>query len=674
MKRGVFSKLYRDAVLLVTHSNDQDYERILFLLLYELLQQYLLLQSSQWHTIVSKQFYLYEETGKEPSDKADGVETIVYLLQFVLFHLPGLEVTLSGNTVEENILAYFCTMLSDRLRAEPYLFNTYIYLLAAIASTSSTSADAVYAFIDKAPSEHVSWPIMVSALNEAEKLLQSEGAQRGLLDPDLTGFIAILTLLKSIILNTTSCPTIRSSLQANTIQVCLKLLHQPIHVVLKAKLCEVLAAIAREESYTKTILKQLEYGRILTADSNTGIAWELESVETAAQAYPLTTSFLELLLALLRTLGAKTILKSDVFPSILRYTLRCVFLKSEERHYSTVRSGERWHIDSLCCEIMNACVRMVHEASGNAVIEERAWTLVSELLSGGEAMKKLLQIPQMALNHTVVSTTHMATDCIAESSVLVEFRLLDMYPCQIDLVHQTLLLLRHLLTITPETISQIGLRYQVPSSSMLVTSLASHLLTETRATIAILLHITNTKEPVLQLLAMQILRLLADQVKTDLFLAIFDSYPCETQAICAACNDLVIASLFTTTQDAFSLSAQLDSDPSTMMSTMLSAPSTAPLMDTSRLHAETCRVFLDLLVTHASCEFPSVVTLLLSLPRALSTARQENSLQSVIATLISFLHYPSLIPYHPVLASKVCYLFYLLCSHQEVPSRIPHHV
>ena len=188
------------------------------------------------------------------------------------------------------------------------------------------------------------------------------------------------------------------------------------------------------------------------------------------------------------------------------------------------------------------------------------------------------------------------------------------------------------------------------------------------------MHITNTKEPVLQLLAMQILRLLADQVKTDLFLAIFDSYPCETQAICAACNDLVIASLFTTTQDAFSLSAQLDSDPSTMMSTMLSAPSTAPLMDTSRLHAETCRVFLDLLVTHASCEFPSVVTLLLSLPRALSTARQENSLQSVIATLISFLHYPSLIPYHPVLASKVCYLFYLLCSHQEVPSRIPHHV
>ena len=135
-------------------------------------------------------------------------------------------------------------MLSDRLRAEPYLFNTYIYLLAAIAGTSSASADAVYEFIEKAPSEHVSWPIMVNALNEAERLLQSEGAQRGLLDPDLTGFIAILTLLANIIRRSTACPTIRSSLQANTIEVCLKLLHQPLHVALKARLCQVLAAIA----------------------------------------------------------------------------------------------------------------------------------------------------------------------------------------------------------------------------------------------------------------------------------------------------------------------------------------------------------------------------------------------------------------------------------------------
>ena len=99
MKRGVFSKLYRDALLLVTHSNDKAYQRILFLLLYELALQYLQVQAAQWHTIVSKQFVLYEQTGKEPSDKADGLETLVYFVQFVLFHLPGLQVTLSGNSV-----------------------------------------------------------------------------------------------------------------------------------------------------------------------------------------------------------------------------------------------------------------------------------------------------------------------------------------------------------------------------------------------------------------------------------------------------------------------------------------------------------------------------------------------------------------------------------------------
>lgn len=47
-----------------------------------------------------------------------------------------------------------------------------------------------------------------------------------------------------------------------------------------------------------------------------GIAWELEAVEVGAQAYPLSTSFLELVLALFRTLGSKRLLRSPVFPSV----------------------------------------------------------------------------------------------------------------------------------------------------------------------------------------------------------------------------------------------------------------------------------------------------------------------------------------------------------------------
>lgn len=724
MKHGVFSKLYRDAVLLVMHGNDKAYQRILFLLLYELALQYLRVQASHWHTIVSKQFVLYEQTSKQPSDKSDGLETLVYFMQFVLFHLPGLQVTLSGNSVEENILAYFCTMISDRLRAEPYLFNTYIYLLAAIAGTSSASADAVYEFIDKAPSEHVSWPIMVNALNEAEKLLQSEGAQRGLLDPDLTGFIAILTLLANIIQRSTACPTIRSSLQMNTIEVCLKLLHQPLHVVLKAKLCQVLAAIAREECYAELVLKQLEYGRILNIDpavssanassanananggmmagmatgvgtsagtsmgtsmgsagtagsvSGTctgGIAWELDVVETGAQAYPLTTSFLELVLVLFQTLGSKRLLRSPVFPAVMRFTIHNVFLKSGERSYLTIRSGERWHAERLCCELMAAAVKMVDEAGEDALVEERAWLVTAELLRGGELLRRLLAIPQQELRHTVLPMKHLVSDCISDSSLLVAFELIDAYPCQVALLRQAMSLLAHLLSVSAETISRVGLRYQTAAAPSLVTSLASHLLTDSTATIALLLHLADAGEPFLQLLAARILRLLADQLQTPLFLSIFDSFPAETAAIRHACNDLAISTLFTAQPDAFAPGAA-QSDALSPNASLRAAPRAVEdatcgyevPADDAQLRAETCRVLLDLLVAHAAAEFPSVTTTLLALPQALAAARQENSLQSLVATFLTFLAYPALVTYHPVLAAKIARLLFLLCSHREV--------
>lgn len=89
-------------------------------------------------------------------------------------------------------------------------------------------------------------------------------------------------------------------------------------------------------------------------------------------------------------------------------------------------------------------------------------------------------------------------------------------------------------------------------------------------------------------------------------------------------------------------------------------------MDDAQLRAETCRVLLDLLVAHAAAEFPSVTTTLLALPQALAAARQENSLQSLVATFLTFLAYPALVTYHPVLAAKIARLLFLLCSHREV--------
>ena len=120
------------------------YRRILTSLVFETLVKYLQVQSSQWHTLKTKQFSYYEQTRSQTvPEKEDGLETLMYLLRYLLQHLPETVLVLTGSSVDECPLGYFCSMVADRLRAEPYLFNPYLNLLAAIADTSKQSADAV---------------------------------------------------------------------------------------------------------------------------------------------------------------------------------------------------------------------------------------------------------------------------------------------------------------------------------------------------------------------------------------------------------------------------------------------------------------------------------------------------------------------------------------------------
>lgn len=329
------------------------------------------------------------------SDSSDGIENIVYLLQFILSKLPGLNIVLSGSDLEDNILPYFCSMISDRLRAEPYLFNTYINLLTAIAKTSQVSANSVYEFIDKAPSEFVSWPIMMGCLNEAEKLIHSENAQRGLLDQDLTGFICILDLITEVMKNTSSCPNIHGNMQVDTIQLYIKLLHEPVHVLLKSKILSILTCFAQNYSYAMMILTQLEYGRILTADNSAGIRYELLQVETPARMYPLTTAFLQLLLQLTQTCSAATIVSSSCFPHVIDFVINTVFNEYDLRNSFPLRSGEKYKVASLCLQFLSSFLTIFPEVfgnrdnAGNRPVLERLCLIISELLSYNDVMNKV---------------------------------------------------------------------------------------------------------------------------------------------------------------------------------------------------------------------------------------------------------------------------------------------
>lgn len=402
MRYGVFSILFKDLLSFHCHIEDTNFLFIITSLFYQVVYTCLSVQSSYWHTLVSKQFAMYEE--KETASSADGLETIIYLLQFILSKLPGLQINLSGSDMEDNILPYFCTMVSDRLRAEPYLFNSYINLLTAIANTSQVSADSVYSFIDKAPSEFVSWPIMIGCLNEAEKLIHSDAAQRGLIDHDLTGFICILDLITAVMKNSSSCRSLHTNMRSDTIQMYIKLLHEPVHVLLKSKILAVLTCFAKDNSLAMTILGQLEYGRILTKEKNTGIRYELESIETPAGMYPLTSHFLRLLLQLTSSCSPYTVINSPSFPSILDYIINGVFLQYDIRNSTVFRSGEKYKIASLCVELLSVFMSIFPDVFGdkknqnnpnnannqnNQMVLERLCMVISELLSYTDITSKV---------------------------------------------------------------------------------------------------------------------------------------------------------------------------------------------------------------------------------------------------------------------------------------------
>ena len=620
-------------------------------MLLETLQHYLLIQSSQWHTLKSKQFSYYEQTESSPYEKEDGVETLLYLLQYLLQQLPGVTLSLSGSSVEECPLAYFCSIISDRLRAEPYLFNPYINLLSAIANTSQQSAEAVYQFIDKAPSEHVSWTLMLNSLNEGEQLMQTDSAQRGLLDPDVTGFIAILGLLSSVLRHGSDCPSIRSNLQINTVTLCIRLLHQPVHIVLKARICSLLGCVASDPSYAHLLLHQLECGRILSTDVSTGLRYELETIETGSEAYPLTSSFLQLLVVIIHTLSPPVVLSSSVFPTLLQFVLQVVFLRCSQRVFLPTRPGEKWLLSSLCLQFLSSFLPLFQELSNDVLsesdrsLQQRLSGLIGELLCGNEVLHQILSIPSITPSHSLLLSSQIPSDGIADSCVFVDFALLDAYPFQVRAIHDAIVLVCQLLEVTPEVISRLSLRSQVPGTTSLVTSLASQLLADSHVTMTLLIHLTDSLEPSLQLVTLQVLRRLADQLNSDLFVSLFDAYPEETMAIRAACNEICRSTLFLQHQDDFSMDGEE--------------------MSEQRLRRQACCVLLDLLVAHASVGFPSVVSVLLALPQSLTTIRAPGSV-CLLGTLVTFLDSPALLSLHSVLGSKVTRLLFLLCSHHDV--------
>lgn len=252
-----------------------------------------------------------------------------------------------------------------------------------------------------------------------------------------------------------------------------------------------------------------------------------------------------------------------------------------------------------------------------------------------------MKIATIQPSHTVLGRHTFSTDGFSESSSYIDFELIDAYPVQVELIQQSMNLLRQLLEITPEMICELGLFSQTSKSS-LITSLSSQLLTDSLSTITLLQNISYSNQPSLQLSSIQVLKLLIDQLDTNLIMTLLDSYPVEASTIRSALNQLLLQTLFTYTQSDLSLS-----------------PSSNP-------QSRSVQVLLDMLVAHGKQPFPSAISSLLLFPQSLSVSHVSNSISTLFNSLLTFLETPSLVAFHPLAASKIIHFIYLLSLHRDV--------
>lgn len=231
------------------------------------------------------------------------------------------------------------------------------------------------------------------------------------------------------------------------------------------------------------------------------------------------------------------------------------------------------------------------------------------------------------------------------------------YSIQLQLVQQSLLLIRQLLEITPEMICELGL-FDQSSKSSLVSSLSSHLLTDSSTTIMILFNISKQNVPSIQYLSLQILKLLVEQVNTSLFITLFDSYPVEATTIRTSINQLFIHGLFNYKQDICQLVFPTQSGPLGQLGQLNESQ--------DKIQSQSIQLILDLLIAYGQNSFPSIVSSLLLLPQSFSISHMECSLSTLFNTLLTFLETPSLVAFHPLAASKAVHFIYLLCLHHDV--------
>lgn len=256
----------------------------------------------------------------------------------------------------------------------PSLYVPYVKMLTGLADTPNAAPHCFSLLkLNGSGSSNVSLDHFFSSLSQYHSNLQQAAPHpgpdhtiyrtvplnKGISPQEIAGLSSVLGLVTVL---ASRCEQARVAMAEHpgwsVVPTVLGLLGCSVPTQVKAKLVEFLAALAKTADIVHPLWQAIESAQLVASlGARPGLVGELEEVETRAEEFPLTRSFLNLLDRLTDVeipggLGAGS--RQPGFLPYLAFIQDHVFLKFQTRTYKN--QGEKWAIAASCLELLHKLV------------------------------------------------------------------------------------------------------------------------------------------------------------------------------------------------------------------------------------------------------------------------------------------------------------------------------
>ena len=325
------------------------------------------------------------------------------------------------------------------------LFIPYIKFLTSLCSYEE-SAQRIYDYLrfynrSSLHESNLSWDHFISALSKyyqnlrieeptVDSIYRSSRQVRAITPQELEGLVSVLQLMAAV---ATHDETARVELGTRSsyspIELCVGLLTCRVPMSLKTQLIRVLTAFSISPSIAMTVWQCLEAAAIVPSNSGApgyssqGIRQDIEEVESSAEEFPLSQSFINLLIQLVES-GVpgqlNTSARSQSFTSYISLVIQHIFIPHDSRTYR--RAEEKWKIALLCCKLFHKLVldyKPVSKDSTQQASSQSGYQIMIDMVHDSNLLKQILNVLHDAVHILEQHTEILGLDDLQSSVQLI---------------------------------------------------------------------------------------------------------------------------------------------------------------------------------------------------------------------------------------------------------------